>query len=571
MKDRELVLVLTNKPKANYGHYFNNYEKLIINLLNLKLMRHTKITVILTMMLFINVLFLQAQEGCFGIGHKSNDNNTGMSVYTTSDGGIFMTGYASAYGEIATNLYVVRFASNGDTLWTRTMGGQAWDYGFDGIETSDGGFLAVGSTQSYGTFVHDFYVVRFDSQGDTLWTRVIDGAGDDRNDEALAVAETPEGGFAIAGYSYIFGGYYPNAYVIKLNADGDVLWTRIVGGGSGEKAEDIIVTNDNGLVVVGGGASYSVASSDMYIFKLDEDGDLLWTRTIGGSRNDYAYAVAETADGRLVVAGSTNSYGEGATGFLEATDAYIVMFDSDGDTIWTRTIGGVNNEQIRDIIITDDGYILAAGHSATYGHGFMDAYVIKMNMEGDVVWTNTYGDNNTNMAFGLTEVAQNRYLLIGRTHYSAYGRDVFLAWLDGNGNSCCKNDYGGIVHSGGITGSGGIAGTGGATIDSGGEMASFFAKDTLCLGLADIQIKKHLSSIVLYPNPTSDILNIMIETNITEPLNISLYSIQGQKLWEAFIRHDEVFTKDVSELNSGIYIIKVHHKEGINTRKLIVK
>lgn len=532
-----------------------------------------KIRIIKNVFIFLfllNAFAVRAQEGCFALGHKAHDNNTGMSLFTTSGGGVFLTGYASHYGQSATNMYVVNFASNGDTLWTRTLGGPSWDYGFDGIETTDGGFLAVGSVQSYGTFVHDFYAVRFNSQGDTLWTRVIDGVGDNRNDEALAVVETPDGGFAIAGYSYVIGGFHQNAYVVKLDSSGNIMWTRIVGGGQGDKAEDIIVTADSGLVVVGGSLSYSVANTDMYVFKLNKDGDLLWTRTVGGSRSDYAYAVAETADGHLIVGGATNSYGEGAVGFLEATDAYVVMLDAFGDTVWTRTIGGDNYEQIHDIIVTSDNHILAAGYSQTYGQGFMDAYVIKMNLQGDLIWAKTYGNSNANMGFALTEVSHGKYLLAGRTHYAAYGRDVFLAWFDADGYSCCLSGNGGIVNSGGILGSGGIVGTGGAIIDSGGEIGHFFSKDTLCLGFTDIRIKHTHTSIEVFPNPASDVVNISIATDNNVPFKISMFTVLGQKLWQESISPLKLYSKDISKMKSGIYIIKIQYKQEVYTQKIIV-
>ncbi len=520
---------------------------------------------------FLCVFFsIHAQEGCYEVGHNANDNNTGMSVFTTSAGGVFLVGYASDYAQSAPNLYAVNFAPNGDTLWARVLGGLSWDSGYDGIETSDGGFLAVGSTQSFGTFVYDFYVVRFNAQGDTLWTRVIDGAGDNRNDEAHAVVQTPDGGFAIAGYSYVHGGFHQNAYVVKLDVSGNMMWTSTVGGGQGEIAEDIILTKDNGLVVVGGSGSYSVANSDMYVYKLDENGNLLWTRTIGGSRSDYAYAVAETNDGHLVVAGATNSYGEGAAGTWEATDAYIVMLDADGDTVWTRTVGGDNYEEIRDVIISSDGYIMAAGFSRTYGLGFMDAYVIKMNLQGDLIWAKTFGNSEVNMAFGITEIDQGSFLLTGRTHYAAYGRDVFMAWLDSDGNSCCLSGSGGEINSGGIIGAGGIAGTGGAIIDSGGEIGVFFKKDTLCLGLTFVPILEKSEPLKIYPNPTSDILNISIDSHSDEPFKISIFTIMGQRVRQETIASHETLSMDVSSMQKGVYIIKIQRRHKLYTGKIVV-
>lgn len=521
---------------------------------------------LLGFLFFINLL--QAQEGCFNIGHI-NDNSTGNSIIKTDDGGFFITGYTSdpELSDSATDLYCVRLDDEGKLIWARSVGGESWDYGFSGIQTSDGGFLAVGATQSYGTFVHDVYVVRFNADGDILWTQVIDGAGDDRNDRAHSVVETYDGGFAIAGYSYVEGGWYQNAWVIKLDNSGNIVWTRMVGGNSGDVAEDIIETNDQGLLVVGGTASYGPGRSSVYVFKLDESGDLLWTRTIGGEKDDYAYGVAETPDGDFVVVGLTHSYGAGLAGDLDASDAYIIKFNAEGDSLWTRTVGGFNYERLDDVIITSDGYILAAGETMTFGGSNMDAYVIKMDMQGDVLWTCALGSNGVHMAFSLVEVEPEKYIVTGRTHHSSYSRDIFVAWFDDECISCCKVGSGGEINSGGVLGTGGAAGLGGESLGSGGEIDAFFYLDTLCLNTTTAAYMHELQSLLkVTPNPTDDIL--YIEFPDYKNAKAVIFDSEG-KVVKSFYLQGMITQTSIGHLAGGFYIVKIITNNGIASRKII--
>ena len=215
------------------------------------------------------------------------------------------------------------------------MGGAADDWAYSVQQTADGGYIVAGYTNSFGAGDYDFYLVKTNSQGDTLWTRTYGGSDDDW---AYSVQQTADGGYIVAGYTYSFGAGDDDFYLVKTNSQGDTLWTRTYGGSGDDEAYSVQQTADGGYIVAGYTSSFGAGSGDFYLVKTNSQGDTLWTRTYGGSGYDGAYSVQQTADGGYIVAGYTGSFGAGSDDF------YLVKTNSQGDTLWTRTYGGSSND-----------------------------------------------------------------------------------------------------------------------------------------------------------------------------------------------------------------------------------
>jgi hypothetical protein len=189
---------------------------------------------------------------------------------------------------------------NPDTLWTRTYGGSNDDYAWSVEQTADGGYIVAGSTNSFGAGDFDCYLVKTNSQGDTLWTRTYGGSDDDR---ATSIQQTADGGYIVAGFTLSFGAGSGDFYLVKTNSLGDTLWTRTYGGSSDDKGFSVQRTADGGYIVAGFTLSFGAGGYDFYLVKTNSQGDTLWTRTYGGSNQDEARSAQQTADGGYIVAG----------------------------------------------------------------------------------------------------------------------------------------------------------------------------------------------------------------------------------------------------------------------------
>jgi hypothetical protein len=169
---------------------------------------------------------------------------------------------------------------------------------------------------------------------------------------------------------------------VKLDSSGNVIWTKTIGGSSSDFATSIIQSSDGGYVVAGGTSSFGAGSADIYVVKLDSSGNVIWTKTIGGSNDDEARSIIQSSDGGYIVAGWTSSFGAGSDDF------YVVKLDSAGNVLWTKTIGGIGDEAWGDSIIqsSDGGYVVV-GHTRSFGAGGADIYVVKMDDNGNVCFS----------------------------------------------------------------------------------------------------------------------------------------------------------------------------------------
>jgi hypothetical protein len=176
------------------------------------------------------------------------------------------------------------------------------------IQTSDGGYAIAGLTQSFGAGDWDVYVVKLDTHGNLQWTKTIGGK---KEDGGLSLIQTSDGGYAIAGYTFSFGAGEADVYVVKLDANGNLQWTKTIGRPGNEIGFSLIQTSDGGYVIAGSTESFGVGGADVYIVKLDANGNLQWTKTIGGKGWDAGFSLIQTSDGGYAIGGYTSSFGAG--------------------------------------------------------------------------------------------------------------------------------------------------------------------------------------------------------------------------------------------------------------------
>jgi len=259
------------------------------------------------------------------------------------------------------------------------------------------------------------------AQPDSLWSQTYGGEGDDW---AESLIQTADGGFALGGGTESFGAGMYDMWMVKTNANGDSLWSRRFGGGGDDWCESLIQTVDGGYVLAGYTDSYGAGESDMWIVKTNADGDSLWSRTFGGERFDGCKSILQTADGGFALGGYTGSFGNGGM------DMWMLKTNANGDSLWSRTFGGMGTEIGRSIIQTDDEDIIIAGSTNFNGHMYSDMYMVKTNAEGASRWTRSYGNRPTEGCKSLIQTADGGFALAG---YSE--NHILLVKTDEEGNS----------------------------------------------------------------------------------------------------------------------------------------
>jgi hypothetical protein len=185
----------------------------------------------------------------------------------------------------------------------RTYGGRDYDEGSSVTQTADNGYIIAGRTESFGAGHADVYLVKTDANGDTVWTRTYGGTA---YDLGHSVAQTADGGYIITGWTRSFGAGNYNVWLIKTDASGDTIWTRALGGTGYDYGHSVAQTANGGYVVAGHTNSFGVGR-DIWLIKTDPSGDTTWTHTYGGTDYDCGYSVAQTTDGGYVIVGRTTT------------------------------------------------------------------------------------------------------------------------------------------------------------------------------------------------------------------------------------------------------------------------
>ena len=301
-----------------------------------------------------------------------SDNEVGYSVQQTTDGGYIIAGSTESFGAGNADVWLVKTDASGDTLWTKTFGGSELDIGYSVQQTLEGGYIIAGVSFSFGA---DVWLIKTDASGDTLWTKTFGGSN---YDFGRSVQQTIDGGYIIAGYTRSFGAGDEDVWLIKTDASGDTLWTKTFGGSITDVGYSV-----GGGYIAGFSESFGAGDGDFWLIKTDASGDTLWTNTFGGIGTDCGYSVQQTTDGGCIITGYTRSFGAGNE------DVWLVKTDASGDTLWTKTIGGIDTDRGYSVQQTTDGGYIIVGHTSSFGAGASDVWLIKTTPDVSEVESNT--------------------------------------------------------------------------------------------------------------------------------------------------------------------------------------
>lgn len=480
-------------------------------------MKHIALFIITFML--SSILYAQAPVIGWMRTYGGSSSEWGTFVQQADDGGFIISGTTSSFGEGLSDFWLVRTDLNGDSLWSKSYGGTNFDWSSVVYQTSDGGFIILGNTESFGAGLSDIWLLKTNSVGDTLWTKTYGGS---EYDFSGSLALTMDGGYIFTGGTSSQGAGEEDVWIIKTDESGDTLWTKTYGGAMWERGMSIKPTNDGGYVILAI-TGYSVADTlDLWLLKIDTFGDTLWTKTYSKNHFDVGYDVEQTSDGGFIMTGGTiPPIGEHETNVL------LIRTDASGDTLWTKTFGGSREDLGRSVKQTSDGEFLITGSTRSFDPG---VWLIKTNSSGDSLWTRNYGGNNGDWGSSASFTADGGFVIAGGTwSFGTGGADVLLIKLNSITTNISDENY---------------------------SIANSY------------DLKQN------YPNPFNPVTLIEYTLPVASEVRLAVYNLKGKLIFILINRSQPAgfynIEWDASEYASGIYFYRLSADNFVETKKMLL-
>jgi len=373
--------------------------------------------------LFFSILLLLVGYGAYAAGAPWEQWNQTFGggygdgawcLQQTDDGGFILAGNTASRGE-GSDLFLVKADESGNCTWSRAYGGSGEDVGYFARQTDDGGYVVVGSSNSYAMGEELLWLVRVDGNGSLIWEKTFGGFVSSAGDGGWSVEQTTDGGYIATGYTQSSGAGRKDLWLIKTDALGDLIWEKSYGGPEDDAGMSVLQNRDGEYIVAGRTSSFGGGGDDIWLLKTDSLGWEMWNKTYGGRGDDAGFQVVEEDDGYALV-GRTES-GE------EDRRILLIRVDPEGVILWEKSYPGGSVASLQPTY--DGGYIMAGRVDSNEGK--RDALLIKADSVGAEQWSIRLGGRGEDIGTYALQSRDGSFLLAGIT--SSFGQGREDAWL----------------------------------------------------------------------------------------------------------------------------------------------
>ncbi|MCP4582120.1 MAG: T9SS type A sorting domain-containing protein [candidate division Zixibacteria bacterium] len=451
-----------------------------------------------------------------------------------------------------------------DTSWTRLYGRDSDDYAYTILQTADDNYIVGGKSYSGSETGFDAYLLKLDENGDTIWTNTFGGS---QGEIIYSMVEGSDDGYVAAG---MIGSTTDarKAYIVKVDELGDTVWTTSYPSSRNAVAHYISRTSDDGYIVTG---EQVVVGRywEVFILKLAQDGSISWFNTFGGSGTEEGHCIEQTSDGGYITCGLTTSFGAGST------DLYLIKTDELGEAVWTRTFGGELSDAAHAVAQTPDSGYIVAGEIDNPNHG---VYAVKTDAFGDTLWTRTYTNNSDiDVCTSMDLTSDGGYVFGGYTNVPGYNHDFYFVKANADGDSLWAKTIGHLNYDRGRcvkqTSDGGYILVGEAP---GQAYDCYIVKlDEDHVGIDEYKlVPDNYKVLSNYPNPFNASTTISFAIDKPQHVSLKVYDIMGQEI-KTLINtrldagmHSIKF--DASDLASGFYLYKLETGEFTECSRMLL-
>jgi len=481
-------------------------------------MKSTFISILKTIgILFVSFFLtaLKAQTITFEQHYPTTFDKSGKDVLPTNDGGYMIAATTENTVSNDLDMYIIKTDKYGDPMSTKTYGGPRVEYPNCMVKLDDGNFFVVGYTQSFSGGDMNIYLLKLNQSGDTLFTKVYGGYG---NEEGKEIVKTADGNYVIVGASNSVSFTDNNIMLLKINPAGEVLWTKYYGGPNYESARSVKLCPDGGFIVAGKTAANPTSVASLFLVKTNSSGDTTWTKTYSGPDSYEGKSIIANTDGTYVLAVDDSSA-------ANDSDVRIMKLNNSGGIIWNKNYGGTLKDIVKIIQPTTDGGYIVGAISRSFGWINPDMWIIKLDAYGDSPWTKHYGGGGHEHLYSLHQTDDGGYIAIGHARSFSANWEVYFLKLDQEG----------------------------------------------AVGIEEIALND--KKISIFPNPSDGIININIDDaagftafKISNSLGQVVYSESAESL-----KQNRTSIIDLHDKGPGMYFMTIEDSSSnIAVRKLII-
>ena len=354
--------------------------------------------------------------------YGGKDDDIANGVVMLENGDIAIVGECKSFGAKRSDICVTRLNKNGEIYWRKMLGGKKEDRGVAISRAKDGNLLILGSGKSFKkSNGRDLYIAKLSLDGKVIWQKSFGG---DRDEFAGGIAGTNDGGVLAVGSTESFSKKgYRDIYIVRLDKNGNEVSIKTIGGKRNDTANALTRTTDGNFVMVGSRELKHSGDADFFIMKLNQKGQKIWARTLGQKQNDVLLSVTPTPTGGIVTTGKTRSYNS------EQTDLAVMNFNKNGKLIWFKIYGFKYYDEGTAITMTKDGGYVIAGKTNSMGKGDFDVYVLALSGKGKLLWSKLYGDTNKDIAHGITRTSDGKVVIVGESDSYSRSKNFYMIKL----------------------------------------------------------------------------------------------------------------------------------------------
>jgi len=507
----------------------------------------------------------------FQKAYRVSGNNIGYEVKQTLDGGYVVAGeMAYSTGGIS-GASILKLDAIGDTMWSKVYGnvGQAGDF-FSIMQIMDGSYLACGRISDSSGYYSNV-LIKTDSNGNLLWIKSYSGVGLGLGYESFNILrQTSDNGYMLAGHNSI-----SNLVLLKTDSSGVPIFCKTYSTPDPIDPGRIYAEqiNNGGFVLVSTVRDIVLNQNDIYAIKTDSLGNQIWSKKYGGPNEDFGMSIQQTPDDNFVILGHTFSFGAGLR------DIYLIKVDSQGDVLWSKTYGNSRNQFAISLLQTNSNELILYGvtDSSNSVVPVSDiSFYIKTDMNGDTLWTRTFDDNSffNISAQNIASTSDNGFVMTQSTQLLGTWRSISLMKFDSLGNSvnCYQKNIGTLIGNPTT-----ISDTTGTTIST---TATFVTANITTNSISpNIYVlcnttglpESENTNLMIKPNPFTNTLSINFDVKGSKEILINVVNVLGQAVYTEKVINPETnsILLDLAFLESGVYWIEIDADGSRNVQKIV--